>query len=516
MIRNKTILSSSLVVALAVLVAAATPITAPVADAAMKGDVTLVRKLLAKGERVNTPQGDGMTALHWAADRGDSTMADVLLRAHADVRAVTRIGAYTPLHVASRSGSAAVVVALLAAGSDVHALSEAGATALHFAAASGNAASVKALLDRGADANAREPQWGQTPLIFAAAYDRADVIRVLLQRGADANLHTKSTNLVEEGAREQAATRKRNEVLVSFEPERHRGDTARTLPPTGADSTARPARRAAPVAVPKGPFTAAQVQAAIDSGRAVLAAPAAPGKAGFTEAVDTINGGVAGYVSSVGGLGGLSALHHAVRDGNVAAVRALLDGSASINDRSGVDSTTPLLLALINGQFDVAKVLVEHGADANIASTAGLTPLYAVINTQWAPRSRFPQPQEIQNQKTSYIELMSALLKSGANPNARLKTQFWYFSFNNCGNANCGLENLDGTTPFWRAAYAVDVEAMRMLVKAGADPNFPSLKAVVAGGGRGGRGRVGAGGDSTAAPAGSGGGAAGGRAQAPP
>jgi ankyrin repeat protein len=527
-------IAATTIFCVAAVLVAATPPGAPVADAAMKGDLALVRKLLAQGERVSAPQGDGMTALHWAADRGDSVMAATLIRARADVRAVTRIGGYTPLHIASRSGHETVVVALLKAGSDANALSEAGASALHFAAGSGNVAAVTALLDRGANVNAREPQWGQTPLIFAAAYDRAEVIRVLLARGADAGVHTKTTNLVEEGARDQAATRKRNEVLVAFEPEKHRGDTARTIATAGAtggpaanDSAAgrggRGGRVAAPIAVPKGPFTAAQVQAAIDSGRVVLAAAPVAGRA-FTEQVDTINGGVAGYVSSVGGLGGLSALHHAVREGNLAAVRALLDGGANINDRSGVDSTTPLLLALINGQFDVAKVLIEHGAEANLASTAGLTPLYAVINTQWAPRSRFPQPQEIQNQRTSYLELMAALLKSGANPNARLKTQFWYFSFNNCGNANCGLENIDGTTPFWRAAYAVDVEAMRMLAKAGADPNIPSLKTVVAAG-RGGRGRGGAGGDSTAAPGTGGGGpaagaaggaAAGGRGQAAP
>ena len=84
--------------------AAATPASAPIADAAMRGDLARVRKLIAQGERVSSPQGDGMTALHWAADRGDSAMTEVLIHARADVRAVTRIGGYTPLHIASRSG----------------------------------------------------------------------------------------------------------------------------------------------------------------------------------------------------------------------------------------------------------------------------------------------------------------------------------------------------------------------------------------------------------------------------
>ncbi len=487
--------------------------TAPIADAAMKGDLAKVRALIARGEKVNAAQGDGMTALHWAADRGDSVLAELLLRARADVRAATRIGAYTPLHIAARNGSAGVVRALIKAGSDVNAATEAGVTPLHFAAAGGDPQIVAALIDRGANANAREPQWGQTPLIFAAANDRAHAITLLLKHGADANVHTKTVNLTEDGAREQAAARRRAEVLVSFEPEKHRGDTAKTVaevtpavtsatadssvstvPPAGASAEANVGARGGrgrggvPMPIPKGPFTAAQIQAAIDSGRAVLASSTpVTGRAGFVEQVDTINGGVAGYVTSVGGLGGLTALHHAVREGNLAAVRALLDGGANINDATSVDHTSPLLLALINGQFDVATLLIERGADPNLESTAGNTPLYAVINTRWAPRTRFPQPQEIQTQKTAYLELMSALLKAGANPNARLKTQFWYFSYNNCGNANCGLENIDGTTPFWRAAYALDVAAMQLLVKAGADPNVPSLK-LAAVGGRGGRG----------------------------
>jgi ankyrin repeat protein len=134
-----------------------------------------------------------------------------------------------------------------------------------------------------------------------------------------------------------------------------------------------------------------------------------------------------------------------------------------------VDGTTPLLMAIINGQFDVAIKLVQRGANPNLASSSGMAPLYATINSQWAPRSRFPQPQAIQTQKTSHLELLTALLDKGANVNARLKKQPWYFAYNNCGNANCGLENIDGTTPFWRATYALDLDAMKLLVKHGAD-----------------------------------------------
>ncbi len=90
----------------------------PVADAAQQGDMTQVRALLRQGAEVNAPQGDGMTALHWAAEENDTLLANVLLYAGADVSADTRIGHYTPLHVASQAGNYEVAEVLLSAGAD--------------------------------------------------------------------------------------------------------------------------------------------------------------------------------------------------------------------------------------------------------------------------------------------------------------------------------------------------------------------------------------------------------------
>jgi len=465
----------------------------PIADAAMRGDIAAVRTLIARRADVNAAQGDGMTALHWAADRGDSAMASELLRAKANVAARTRIGAYTPLHIASRTGNPAVVGALLSAGSDVKATTASGATALHLAAAAGNADVVKALLSKGADPNARESSWGQTPLIFAAEYNRPAAIQALLKHRADPSIHTRVLNLSDDAAREQAAEKKRRAVLIAFEPPARHDSAeadfkksldaakaaARAARPAGADSNAQTAGQAGgranqlPVREPRGPFTPEQIQAAIDSGRAVLTAATVP-KDSVKEQVDTLNGGVEGFIKQVGSMGGLTALHHAVRQGNLDAALALLDGGANVNDTSLVDGTTPLLMSIINGQFDVAMRLIERGANPSIASASGMAPLYATINSQWAPRSRFPQPQSIQSQKTTHIELMQALLAKGADVNARLKKQPWYFAYNNCGNPNCGLENIDGTTPFWRATYALDLDAMKLLIAHGADPKLAS------------------------------------------
>jgi ankyrin repeat protein len=95
---------------LALLLSAAnTPDAPDVANAAMRGDREAVRTLLQQGADVNMAQGDGMTALHWAAERGDADMTEMLLFAGASVKAVTRIGEYTPLHLAAKSGSAAII-----------------------------------------------------------------------------------------------------------------------------------------------------------------------------------------------------------------------------------------------------------------------------------------------------------------------------------------------------------------------------------------------------------------------
>ena len=81
---------------------------ATVADAARLGDVTAVKALLKSGADVNAAQGDGMTALHWAAQKGDTELVGMLLSAGASVRATTRLGGYTPMHLASQAGQARV------------------------------------------------------------------------------------------------------------------------------------------------------------------------------------------------------------------------------------------------------------------------------------------------------------------------------------------------------------------------------------------------------------------------
>ena len=94
-----------------------------------------------------------------------------------------------------------------------------------------------------------------------------------------------------------------------------------------------------------------------------------------------------------------------------------------------------------------------------------MTPLYATLNVQWAPKALYPQPRAYAQQKMSHLELMKVLIDKGADVNARLKMKVWYSGY------NFDLSGVDeiGATPFWRAAYAADIEAMKLLIAHGAD-----------------------------------------------
>ena len=424
----------------------------PVADAAMAGDLARVEALLAAGADVSAPQGDGMTALHWAARAADAPLARLLLGAGAEVAATTRIGAYTPLHLASEVGSAEIVGLLLAAGARQTATTDdvGGATPLHLSAAAGDAEAVRLLLEHGGEADVRERRWGQTPLMYAAARGRESAVRALLAGGAAPDLATWVTDITALAAWSQADRRARGARL--------RGQATPAVPP-------RPAPTAGPLA------TARAVPA---NGAAAPARNAARDAVAAEEDYDRPleEPEPLSYGELIGGHGGMTALLHAAREGHAGTVRALLAAGADVNRVSGGDHTSPMLIAMINGHFDLAIELLDAGADPRIASAAGATPLFAALNAHWAPKSRYPQQHAHGQQRHGYLEVMRRLLDDGVDPNARLDKHLWWVSY----NFDLLQIDLKGATPFWRAAYSLDVQAMRLLVEYGADPHLATIK----------------------------------------
>ena len=167
----------ALLVALSVGISAA---ESPIADAASRGDREAVKALLKEAADVNAAQGDGMTALHWAAMNGDLELAEMLIVAGANTRATTRLGSYTPLYLASQHGHGGVISALVKAGSDVKSGTPNGTTPLMVAAAAGKVEAVQALIDAGADKSAKDAH-SESPLTWASWHLRDnDVLKLLL------------------------------------------------------------------------------------------------------------------------------------------------------------------------------------------------------------------------------------------------------------------------------------------------------------------------------------------------
>ena len=427
-------------------------------EATQQGDVEAVRSLLEDGADPNAAQGDGLTALHLAAQAGKLDIAKLLIGAGAEVSATTRIGGYMPIHLASGAAHASVVGTLIEAGADPGAVTTAsGATPLHLAAKAFNGEStVRRLLEHGARVNPVETSAGQTPLMFAASYGRTAAIRELLSHGADPAITTEVVDVLERMAIDTEAEAQLREARTEVR-RRSPDGTSRALTPT------------------EGQVAVALQREFLRSNENIekllenfnTDGLARRGSYGPTDMEILVR---PWWETLVGRTGGMTALLHAAREGHVEAMEALLDGKAEIDQVSGGDGSSPLVIATQNGHFDLAMVLIERGADPNLTTrTDGVAPLFGVMQTQWANFTSHPQPRAQDEQQHTYMDVLNALLEAGADPNVRIKTHLWYWEF----GTRAGLD-IAGATPFWRAAFALDLEAMKLLAAYGADPSIPT------------------------------------------
>jgi ankyrin repeat protein len=301
----------------------------PVADAAMKGDKTTVRKLVQQKADVNAPQTDGATAIQWAVYKNDLEMADLLIGAGADVKTPNRFGA-TPLGLACMSGNAAMIERLLKAGADPNERQPHGETALMLAARSGDIGSLNVLLDHKADVNAKESLRGTTALIWATEQQHPAAVKLLIEHGAEVN------------AGDASIAQRGSKPLI------------------------------APTAVQR----AAQVGAA-------AAARPRPAAAGGAED---------GEVRAAQRVGNMTPLHFAAREGDIESAKILIAAGANVNAQT-VDGWTPLLIATQNRNYRLGVLLLDRGADVNLTNKQAFAPLYLATDNRNIEGGEYPVRQ---------------------------------------------------------------------------------------------------------------------------
>lgn len=396
--------------------AGAGPSTA-VIDAVRSGSIEQLRASLRPGADVNAPQGDGATALHWAAHRGDVAAADLLIRAGANVNATNDLGA-TPLWLACVNGHDGLVSRLLDAGATPNVSIESGETPLMAAARSGNAGAVSLLVRRGADVNARESVRGQTALMWAADQRHADVARALVEAGAD--VHARSSTW-----RQLENTAGNTNPSGDFEME-HGGST---------------------------PLLFAARQGDVDTARALLDGganvndTAASGASALVIAAHSDHGPVALFLLARGAdpnaaRAGYGALHAAVLRGNVELVKALLDKGADPNApithgsplrRLSADHSirhqmvggNALWLAARLGHLEIVRALRARGASVSVVTADNVNTLKAAMGLVRGRgltenrEGRYGAPlRDHAEEESATLEIAKMLIEGGVDVNA--------------------------------------------------------------------------------------------------
>ena len=385
-------------------------------------------------------QDAAVTPLLTAIYRGDLQAVDRLIAAGANVRAANREGV-TPLAMASLDGNVPVIDRLLKAGADPKERGPNGETPLMFAARNGRVDAIRRLVAAGADVNARESLRGTTALMWAAEQRHPEAVKALLAAGANPAIASGPAGLP------------RNYMA----------------PPVNVTAVEEARQRRARAAAAGRTY---DEQVAFERRAAASAGAARPAD----QAADDDTLVQAGLVG--GGGGGLTALVFAAREGDVESAKALLDGGAKVNQATEY-GWTPLLTAVNNRNYALATLLIERGADVNTPNKGGWTPLYIATDNRNIEGGDYPVPKP----DLDHLEIIRSLLTHGADPNGRIRentltrtifTMQWFFE--------------DGATPFIRAAQSSDTALMKLLLEFKADPFLATANgdnALTAGGGIG-------------------------------
>jgi uncharacterized protein len=354
------------------------------------------------------------------------------------------LGAAGPSRVvdAAKDGNFAAVKTLIAQKADVNVAQADGMTALHWAVRANDLPTVQALIRAGARVNTAN-RYGMTPIILAAQNGDPLVTAALLKAGADPNsalaegqtaLMTAARTgnvdsiklLAEAGARVDGKEQWQGQTALMWAASQNNSAAVKTLIDLGADKN----ERSKLLSFPEFKFET--------SGMAITVLPR----------------------------GGWTALMYAARDGASDAVRTLADAKADLN-ASDPDGTTALMFAILNAHFDAAAILIDKGADPNVTDITGTTALYAAVDMHTlGPMLSRPSPKLVD--AVDAADIVKRLIEHGADVNARLKRPILGRHHLPTGDASLG----EGTTALARAAKSNDLQVMRMLLDAGADPKL--------------------------------------------
>src|SRR5580658_3665355 len=402
---------------------------ARLADAVMSGDKEILRSLPDDRANINAPQPDGTTALHWAVRHDDLAAADALIQAGADVKAANRYGV-TPMALAATNGNPAMIRRLLDAGADPNSANPGGETALMTAARTGKVDAVTLLLDRGANVNAKDTVHAQTALMWAVLENHPDMVKLLLARGADINAHTavmipkgeyvpaRAGGACGSGIIRQRAlpTADGGMTPLLFAIRDGNVEMTRLLLARGADIGQPSGNKTSPLLIALLNGQVGIATELLEKGADPNAADAY-GRAALFAAIDLRNFNHDKY-------GDLPT------DGRdpLDLIKALLQKGANTNaktdtvpvhglmqfDASWVnfDGETSFVRAALSGDIEVMRMLLEHGADPNIATTQGSTALMAASGINWIPGQTYTHTE------AEYIEAVKLCLERGAEVNA--------------------------------------------------------------------------------------------------
>jgi ankyrin repeat protein len=388
-----------------------------VVDAAEGQDWQTVRALVKAKADVRAAQGDGATALQWAAHWNNLAIVDQLIAAGADVNAANDHGV-TPLMLAAENANPAIVARLLKAGASPNAaLRVQGETPLMTAALSGNAEIVTMLLDRGAVVDARTSVSGQTALMWAVSEGHRDVVRRLLERGASA--HARSAN---------------GFTPMLFAAQQGHVEIGRMLVAAGARVDAE-ANGPAPLLIAVNSAQVAFARFLLDQG----ANPNVASRGGETvlHTALSIGGRQIGFDPDAevrepeGKTELVAALLARGVNANARAERVALRfnaGAGSSDDTRAADNfgmhrsrrgSTPFFVAAENADVPLMKLLLDAGADPNVTTDDKTTPLMAAAGLGHGGDryERFWSPARA-------LEAVKFLIERGANLNAANEAGF--------------------------------------------------------------------------------------------